>query len=784
MSKMLTLGVILSAKDIISPIIGKTVNSFSKFNDKAKELQKNFDKFDRISLKTTFRLKDIDKRLEDLQKQKLQLEEKFKKGEISAQSFELKLRAIKNIEESLNAQRLKLKNELKESVRNADRLDRELKKISRKMKMIRGLATFGKRANIVGTIALGAGEFTKGWARTPIESFAELEDAQTQLKITLMDAQGHVGKWFALIDKQAKELGNKLPGTTADFYKIAIKLKSLGISAKSITGGVLRSAAYLAVVLKGMGVSYEEAAEATAKFREAMGISDKNLLRFIDLIQRTAYTGVKLQELQYAFSKVGATLKGIGISGYEAAKGITPLIGMLIKAGFSGESVGTNLGNIITAAMKFRGSKAQLAALRAGVDLHFTDSKGKFLGIEHMMRQLQKLKAIKNDALRLKIVQSIFGSGEAGNMANVLIQKGVEGYKEYIEQMQKQASINKKVQASLQTLSALWEAFTGTMTNIFAIVGEQVAPALKWLTERLNDLADWLTKFSQKHPALTKLISFAIVGFSGAAIAVGTLSIAFGLAARVFGTFLALANPVGLAIAAIAGGALLIYNYWEPITNFFSRLWSKVKEAFSDGWSFVKRAISFSPIGILVRQWGYVSKYFDGFWQRIKERFRIGMHYIVGIFTHPVNTIQEIWHKLLGWIGSKIRWIIGIAGKIKSFFGFGEEKKLAIKPAVEKLKPIVTAATVSAAVAAPTAIKPVHPATQPKSVSVPSVSRAAPPVRSAGPDTIVYNFHFGDLRLDIKDGKIVNPEELKREIERVIEEIEFHKKQRSLSDVM
>lgn len=44
-----------------------------------------------------------------------------------------------------------------------------------------------------------------------------------------------------------------------------------------------------------------------------------------------------------------------------------------------------------------------------------------------------------------------------------------------------------------------------------------------------------------------------------------------------------LANPIGIAIAAIAGAAFLIYKNWEPITEFFSDLWGGIQQIFDDG---------------------------------------------------------------------------------------------------------------------------------------------------------------------------------------------------------
>jgi len=51
------------------------------------------------------------------------------------------------------------------------------------------------------------------------------------------------------------------------------------------------------------------------------------------------------------------------------------------------------------------------------------------------------------------------------------------------------------------------------------------------------------------------------------------------VAARAFGLAL-MANPIGLAVAAIAAGALLVWYYWEPISEFFVDLWADVQTAF------------------------------------------------------------------------------------------------------------------------------------------------------------------------------------------------------------
>lgn len=61
-----------------------------------------------------------------------------------------------------------------------------------------------------------------------------------------------------------------------------------------------------------------------------------------------------------------------------------------------------------------------------------------------------------------------------------------------------------------------------------------------------------------------------------------------------------LTNPIGIAVAAIAGAAYLIYRNWEPIKAFFGNLWAQVQEAFSGGIAGIGALLlNWSPIGIL-----------------------------------------------------------------------------------------------------------------------------------------------------------------------------------------
>lgn len=89
-------------------------------------------------------------------------------------------------------------------------------------------------------------------------------------------------------------------------------------------------------------------------------------------------------------------------------------------------------------------------------------------------------------------------------MVNALIDKGKDGYDQIQQKMNKQASLNKRVQAQLGTLSNLWEAMTGTATNGLAAIGGAFSGDAKNITQWLGELGEKFTKFADENPRVIR----------------------------------------------------------------------------------------------------------------------------------------------------------------------------------------------------------------------------------------------------------------------------------------
>ena len=119
-----------------------------------------------------------------------------------------------------------------------------------------------------------------------------------------------------------------------DFYQLQ--------QAEQVLGGVGKAAAYLGVQLK---IPYEEAGKMAAQMQKSTGTADKDMMSFMDTVQRLTNLGVKVDDLNQAFSKFGPTMTMLGAKGIEGAKSYGTLLAMLTQVGMEGGSAGNALWN-------------------------------------------------------------------------------------------------------------------------------------------------------------------------------------------------------------------------------------------------------------------------------------------------------------------------------------------------------------------------------------------------------------------------------------------------------
>ncbi|EFX9846581.1 phage tail tape measure protein [Shigella boydii] len=497
--------------------------------------------------------------------------------------------------------------ELKALITGVDRLSPALSKMQKK---IRGFKRQAEEAS-KGGLALGGG--LAAGLTLSLKSYADQENAATGLKVAMMDANGEVGKSFQNINKLAIGLGNQLPGTTADFQNMMQMLVRQGIPAENILGGVGKATAYLAVQLK---KTPEAAAEFAAKMQDATGTASEDMMGLFDTIQKAFYLGVDDTNMLSFFTKTSSVLKMVNKDGLQAAQSLAPISVMMDQMGMNGESAGNALRKVIQSGLsvkKIRDVNKIMARQKLGVQLDFTDGKGSFGGLDNMFRQLAKLRKL-TDVKRTGVLKAIFGDdAETLQVVNALIDKGKDGYDQIQQKMNKQASLNKRVQAQLGTLSNLWEAMTGTATNGLAAIGGAFSGDAKNITQWLGELGEKFTKFADENPRVIRGVVGLAAGLAILKLGLMGVGSAISIVSRIMSM-----TPIGMIATAIALAAGLIITNWDVVGPYFKKLWETIGPYFEAGWELLKKVFAWSPLGMVINNWGPIVKWFQDMWEKLR----------------------------------------------------------------------------------------------------------------------------------------------------------------------
>lgn len=436
-----------------------------------------------------------------------------------------------------------------------------------------------------GATALATGTAMGLTTLKPVIEFARAETSVVDLKVSMMGKGGQVRPEFQAISDLATQLGNKLPGTTADFQNMMSTLVQQGMSAKSILGGLGEATAYLGVQLK---MPFTEAASFAAKLQDATGTTEKDMMGLMDTIQRAFYLGVDSNNMLGAFSKLSPALGILKKSGLDAAKTLAPLVVMADQAAMNGEAAGNAYRKIFQ--MSMNTDKIKDATEGTGIKLDFTDGKGEFGGLEQMYAQLAKFKHLTTEK-RLPLLKAIYGDdAETLQALNLMIDKGIDGYRQTKKKMEEQAALQERVNAQLGTLGSLWDAATGTFTNAMVNFGEAIAPEIKAITEWIAELSERLGNWAKKNPELSNtlmkvggILSAVTLAFGGLSLAVAALlgpmaimKLTLGVLGVTFGGMLGAITAILAPLAGLAILGVAIIKFWQPISAFFSGLWQGI----------------------------------------------------------------------------------------------------------------------------------------------------------------------------------------------------------------
>ncbi|EAY7396359.1 phage tail tape measure protein [Salmonella enterica] len=453
-----------------------------------------------------------------------------------------------------------------------------------------------------GALAIGAaaaGGYAAGRFLQPAIGFGkEMSRVQALTRIDQNSPQ------FKALREQALKLGSETQFTASDAASGQSFLAMAGFTPQAIQAalpGVLNMA------LAG-GVELGETADIGSNILTQFNLTADQMDRVGDTLTAAfTRTNTDLRALGETMKYTGPVAAKLGISLEEAAA----MAGMLANNGLRGSDAGTAM----------RASLSRLASPpKAAADalkelgVSVADARGKMRPMEDVLVDLYKATQKYGQVDQVSFFKDIAGEEAFVGLQTLVAAAGSGELQKLTRELQEargEADRVAKVMADnldgdLKNLDSAWE---GLRIRISDLVDGPLRSVTQWLTRVLEKI----TSLAQAHPVLTRQLLIAGGALLAMTATIGSLSLVIGVlygklatlrlgfdiltrsmnVVRVLpalwgmvtgsvsllgGAIGALFSPVGLIVAALAGAAVLIWKYWDPIRAFFAGVFSGIME--------------------------------------------------------------------------------------------------------------------------------------------------------------------------------------------------------------
>lgn len=408
---------------------------------------------------------------------------------------------------------------MREQHRAADAARTAIVKLQNEMGVLTTRQKALRAVNMVPSIIAG-GYVAERIISKPLGKFAELEQAQTDLRISMTNKSGQISPQYKAVLGVAQELGNRLPGTTRDFVLEAQALKQQGIDDSVISGGGLRSAGLLRV---GMNLSGQgEAAMLVAKSMHTFGLKDSELESAADHTFRLHKAfGQNAQAINESNTYMGGTLNQLGWTGFGNMKKVQAMQGMMAMKGLESSVFGTNFADMLSFVARnetrLKGRGAETAEVneilgRHGIELNLFDKQGKFASPDQFIKEMEKLQVLTQKE-QVEVFHKLFGV-QGARVATALVNGGPKGVGEAESKIDNIIPLTEAVKQQTDTFAGKTDALSGSLENMLAEMGRPIGDALKPVLDALNTLAGKATDYFANNPLMG-----AATAISGAAVA-------------------------------------------------------------------------------------------------------------------------------------------------------------------------------------------------------------------------------------------------------------------------
>ncbi|EPC7659589.1 phage tail tape measure protein, partial [Proteus mirabilis] len=499
---------------------------------------------------------------------------------------------------------------------------------------------------------------------------------------------------FKMLREQAQELGATTAFTANQvaqgqaFYAMAgfkpeqIKNAMPGTLAMSLAGDIdLGTTADIGSnILTGFGLSSDEMSRVSDTLVGVFTRANVNLAMLGDTMK---------------FVAPPASSLGVDLETTAAAAG------KLGDAGIQASTAGTSLKSIFG---RLAAPTSEVSKALKEINLKTTDSKGNFREFTEILVELDKKTKGMGNAQRAGLFKKLAGE-EAFSSLMVLadqastgsLQKLIAELKASKGEAQKVAgTMTDNLSGDMKNLQSAWEDLG---IQIFDGIDSPLRQISQSITRVISKVGVWM----KENPELAKTLTMIGLAIAGIITTLGILSLSIAamlgplaaakLSLSILGikggsaltlllkpikllgsAFLGLgkamlANPILLAIAAIAGAFYLVYKNWDTIGPYVYKVWDTVKKYTAIAWQALKDTIksaweaikyiffNWTPLGLIIKHWDSIVSYTQTTWTMIKTKISDVWEGIKTTlkngWNNIVKSVQETWETIKTTISTK-----------------------------------------------------------------------------------------------------------------------------------
>ncbi|HCR3562077.1 phage tail tape measure protein [Proteus mirabilis] len=499
---------------------------------------------------------------------------------------------------------------------------------------------------------------------------------------------------FKMLREQARELGATTAFTANQvaqgqaFYAMAgfkpeqIKNAMPGTLAMSLAGDIdLGTTADIGSnILTGFGLSSDEMSRVSDTLVGVFTRANVNLAMLGDTMKYVAPPASSL---------------GVDLETTAAAAG------KLGDAGIQASTAGTSLKSIFG---RLAAPTSEVSKALKEINLKTTDSKGNFREFTEILVELDKKTKGMGNAQRAGLFKKLAGEEAFSSLMVLVDQASTGSLQKLIAELKASKGEAQKVAGTMtDNLSGDMKNLQSAWEDLGIQIFDGIDSPLRQISQSITSVISKVGVWMKENPELAKTLTMVGLAIAGIITTLGVLSLSIAamlgplaaakLSLSILGikgsgaltlllkpikllgsAFLGLgkamlANPILLAIAAIAGAIYLIYKNWDTIGPYVYKVWDTVKKYTAIAWQALKDTIksaweaikyiffNWTPLGLIIKHWDSIVSYTQTTWTMIKTKISDVWEGIKTTlkngWNNIVKSVQETWETIKTTISTK-----------------------------------------------------------------------------------------------------------------------------------